>query len=301
VQIQRQISANLRGLGLTELVQYSLVSPNKGEIKIANPLFSEYSALRSNLIDGLINAFEYNQAQGNGYLKGFEIGRVFWLEDGQRREGEALGGIIGGNLYPDGIWTTNGKPQPMTWYEAKGILESLFNNLKAPITYQADSEDNRLHPGRTASLWLNKTKIGIFGQLHPQLRQEKDFPDSVYVFELKLEPLITYLSQKYLKTPTFKVYSTYPSVERDLAFFASTDLTVAEITTAMRKAGGKTLVDVTLFDEYKGQNVEEGKRSLAFNLVYKSSDDTLKDTDVDPIHNKIRESLTKQFAVELRS
>lgn len=301
VQIQRQISANLRGLGLTELVQYSLVSPNKGEIKIANPLFSEYSALRSNLIDGLINAFEYNQAQGNGYLKGFEIGRVFWLEGGQRREGEALGGIIGGNLYTDGIWTTNGKPKPMTWYEAKGILESLFNNLKAPITYQADSEDNRLHPGRTASLWLNKTKIGIFGQLHPQLCQEKDFPDSVYVFELKLEPLITYLSQKYLKTPTFKAYSTYPSVERDLAFFASTDLTVAEITTAMRKAGGKTLVDVTLFDEYKGQNVEEGKRSLAFSLLYRSSDGTLKDTDVDPIHNKIRDTLTKQFAVELRS
>jgi phenylalanyl-tRNA synthetase beta chain len=301
VQIQRQISANLRGLGLTELVQYSLVSPNKGEIKIANPLFSEYSALRSNLIDGLMNAFEYNQAQGNGYLKGFEIGRVFWLEDGERREGEALGGIIGGNLYTDGIWTNSGKPQPMTWYEAKGILESLFNNLKASITYQADSEDNRLHPGRTASLWLNKTKIGIFGQLHPQLCQEKDFPDSVYVFEVKLEPLITYLSQKYLKTPSFKAYSTYPSVERDLAFFASTDLTVAEITTAMRKAGGKTLVDVTLFDEYKGQNVEEGKRSLAFSLLYRSPDGTLKDTDVDPIHNKIRDTLTKQFEVELRS
>ncbi|NCO74759.1 MAG: phenylalanine--tRNA ligase subunit beta [Cyanobacteria bacterium] len=301
VQIQRQISANLRGLGLTELVQYSLVSPEKAQIKIANPLFSEYSALRSNLIDGLINAFEYNQAQGNGYLKGFEMGRVFWLENGEKREGDALGGIIGGNLYSDGIWTVGGKPQPITWYQAKGILESLFNNLKAPITYQADSEDNRLHPGRTASLWLNKTKIGIFGQIHPQLRQEKDLPDSVYVFELKLEPLIAYLSQKYLKTPTFKPYSSYPSVARDLAFFASSNLTVAEITNAMRKAGGKTLVDVTLFDEYKGQNVEENKRSLAFNLVYKSPDGTLKDSDVDPIHNKIRDTLTKQFAVELRS
>lgn len=301
VQIQRQIRANLRGLGLTELVQYSLVSPEKGQIKIANPLFSEYSALRSNLIDGLITAFEYNQAQGNGYLKGFEIGRVFWLENDQKCEGDALGGIIGGDLYTDGIWTKSGKPQPMTWYEAKGILESLFNNLKAPITYQADSEDNRLHPGRTASLWLNKTKIGVFGQIHPQLRQEKDFPDSVYVFELKLEPLITYLSQKYLKTPTFKPYSTYPSVARDLAFFASTNLTVSEITNAMRKAGGKILVDVTLFDEYKGQNVAEGKRSLAFSLLYRSPDGTLKDTDVDPIHNKIRDTLTKQFAVELRS
>ncbi len=301
VQIQRQIRANLRGLGLTELVQYSLVSPNQGEIKIANPLFSEYSALRSNLVDGLINAFEYNQAQGNGYLKSFELGRVFWLENGKMCEGDALGGIIGGDLYSDGIWTTSGKPKPMTWYEAKGILESLFNNLKAPITYQAYSEDKRLHPGRTASLWLNKTKIGVFGQIHPQLRQEKDLPNSVYVFELKLEPLIAYLDQKYLKTPTFKAYSTYPGVARDLAFFAPMDLTVGDLTTAMRKAGGKTLVDVKLFDEYKGQNVEEGKRSLAFSLVYRSPDGTLKDSDVDPIHNKIRESLTKQFAVTLRS
>ncbi|RMD67787.1 MAG: phenylalanine--tRNA ligase subunit beta [Cyanobacteria bacterium J149] len=301
LQIQRKIRASLQGLGLTELMQYSLVSANQAQIKIANPLFSEYSALRSNLIDGLINAFEFNQAQGNGYLKGFEIGRVFWLENGNKAEGDALGGIIGGDLYTDGIWTKGGKHQPMTWYEAKGILESLFKALKAPITYQAESEDNRLHPGRTAGLWLNKTRIGVFGQLHPQLCQERDLPNSVYVFELQLEPLITFLDQKYLQTPIFKAYSTYPSVERDLAFFASTDLTVADIVNAMRKAGGKTLVDVKLFDEYKGANVEEGKRSLAFSLVYRSPDGTLKDSDVDPIHNKIRDALTKQFAVTLRS
>lgn len=301
VQIQRQISQNLRGLGLTQLIQYSLVSPNQAQIKIANPLFSEYSALRSNLIDGLINAFEYNLAQGNGYLKGFEIGRVFWLENEKMNEGDALAGILGGDLYTNGIWTNSGKSQPITWYQAKGILESLFHNLKAPITYQAYSEDNRLHPTRTASLWLNKTKIGIFGQLHPQLCQQKDFPHSVYVFELILDPLMTYLDQKYLQNPIFKPYSTYPSVERDLAFFADINLTVAEITNAIRKSGGKTLVDVKLFDEYKGSNVKEGKRSLAFNLVYRSPDATLKDTDVDPIHNKIRESLTKQFSVELRS
>ena len=301
LQIQRTIRASLQGLGLTELMQYSLVSANQAQIKIANPLFSEYSALRSNLIDGLINAFEYNQAQGNGYLKGFEIGRVFWLEDENKAEGDALGGIIGGDLYTDGIWTRSGKPQPMTWYEAKGILESLFTALKAPITYQAESQDNRLHPGRTAGLCLNKTRIGVFGQLHPQLCQERDLPNSVYVFELQLEPLIAFLNQKYLQIPIFKAYSPYPSVARDLAFFASTDLTVADIVNAMRKAGGKTLVDVKLFDEYKGANVEEGKRSLAFSLVYRSPDGTLKDSDVDPIHNKIRDALTKQFAVTLRS
>lgn len=301
LQIQRKIINYLTGLGLTQLIQYSLVSADKAEIKIANPLFSEYSALRTNLIDGLIDSYAYNIAQGNGALKGFEIGRVFWSEEGQAKEGDALGGIIGGDLYTDGIWVKGGKPQPMSWYEAKGILESLFEALKAPITYQADSSDDRLHPGRTASLWLNKTKIGIFGQLHPQLAEEKDLTENVYVFELHLEPLIAFLDQSYLQTPKFKAYSTYPSVERDLAFFAPVDLTVADIINTMRKAGGKTLVDVKLFDEYKGENVEVGKRSLAFSLVYRAIDKTLKDTDVDPIHDKIRQSLTKQFAVELRS
>ena len=301
MQIERKIIKYLTGLGLTQFIQYSLVSPEKADIKIANPLFSEYSALRTNLIDGLIESSAYNIAQGNGAVKGFEIGRIFWSEEGEHKEGDALGGIIGGDLYTDGIWVSGGKPQPMSWYDAKGILESLFTVLKAPITYQTDSSDDRLHPGRTASLWLNRTKIGIFGQLHPQLAEEKDLTENVYVFELYLDPLIAFLDQSYLQTPKFKAYSTYPSVERDLAFFAPVDLTVADIVNAMRKAGGKTLVDVKLFDEYKGENVEVGKRSLAFSLVYRAIDKTLKDSDVDPIHDKIRKSLTKQFAVELRS
>ncbi|MBF2057740.1 MAG: phenylalanine--tRNA ligase subunit beta [Cyanobacterium sp. T60_A2020_053] len=301
VTILRKIRSSLQGLGLTELMQYSLVSPQLGEIKIANPLFSEYSALRRNLIDGLINTFEYNQAQGNGSLKAFEIGQVFWLEDGVMREGRALGGILGGNLHPDGIWVNSGKPQPMTWYEAKGILESLFNYISAPLRYEAESGDERLHPGRTASLWLHKTKIGIFGQLHPQLCQARDLANEVYVFELNLEPLLKHLSQKYLQIPTFKAYSPYPSVARDLAFFAPVEVTVGALEGAMRKAGGKTLVDVKLFDEYKGEKVEAGKRSLAFSLAYNSPDGTLTDQEVDPIHNKVREKLVKEFAVTLRS
>ena len=301
LQIKRKIIKSLTGLGLTQLIQYSLVSPEKADIKIANPLFNEYSALRTNIIDGLIDSYAFNIAQGNGALKGFEIGRIFWSDNGEMKEGDSLGGILGGNLYSDGIWVKGGKPEPISWYEAKGILESFFTTLKAPITYQADSSDDRLHPGRTASLWLNRTKLGIFGQLHPQLAEEKDLPENVYVFELHLEPLVAFLDQAYLQTPKFKAYSTYPSVERDLAFFAPVDLTVADIINAMRKAGGRTLVDVKLFDEYKGENVEAGKRSLAFSLVYRAMDKTLKDSDVDPIHDKIRKSLTKQFSVELRS
>jgi phenylalanyl-tRNA synthetase beta chain len=290
-----------RGVGLTELVHYSLVKPTKEEVTLANPLFAEYSALRTDLISGLIDAFEYNQSQGNGGLNGFEIGRVFWKTEDGIGEGDKVAGIMGGAFYPEGSWTTGGKPTALTWYEAKGILDSVFNRLGLNITYRADNSDSRLHPGRTASLWLEGKQLGIFGQLHPELVKQRDLIQEVYIFELTFELLLTSLNREKLTTPKFQPYSPYPGSQRDLAFFAPLNLTVAEIEQAMLKAGGKLLEKVELFDEYKGQNVPEGQRSLAFNLVYRASDRTLQDKDVDPVHQKIRDTLVKKFEVTLRS
>ena len=299
--VKNKLRAAFRGVGLTEVVQYSLVKPTDREVTLANPLFAEYSALRTDLLSGLIDAFEYNQSQGNGALNAFEIERTFWQEGDKLLERDAVAGIMGGNIYPQGIWATGGKSTPMTWYQAKGMLENVFSNLGLSIQYQPDSEEARLHPGRTASLWLNGKRLGIFGQLHPQLRQQRDLPEEVYLFELAFDVLLTALDQEELTTPRFEPYSTYPGAARDLAFFAPLDLSVAEIETAIHKAGGKLLQQVELFDEYKGKNVPEAQRSLAFNLVYRASDRTLTDKDVDPIHQKVRDSLVKKFDVTLRS
>ncbi len=181
-QTQRRVREVFRGVGLTELVQYSLVKPEKAEVVLSNPLFAEYSALRTNLLDGIIDAFSYNQSQGNGALNGFEIGRIFRKIDGEIAEWDNIAGIMGGDLLPQGRWTRSGKLNPMTWYEAKGILESVFQRLGVSVEYQPDSEDERLHPGRTASLWLNGERLGTYGQIHPQQRQNKDLMDEVYVF-----------------------------------------------------------------------------------------------------------------------
>ncbi|MDJ0659633.1 MAG: phenylalanine--tRNA ligase subunit beta [Crocosphaera sp.] len=300
-QTQRKVREVFRGVGLTELVQYSLVKPEKADVVISNPLFAEYSALRTNLLDGIIDAFAYNQSQGNGALNGFEIGRIFRKIDGERAEWDNIAGIMGGDLLPQGRWTRSGKPNPMTWYEAKGILDSVFERLGVSVEYQPDSQDERLHPGRTASLWLNGERLGIFGQIHPQLRQEKDLMDAVYGFELDFRCLSKVLNQDSLLTPHFETYSSYPAVERDLAFFAALEVSVAELTQTMTKAGGKLLTGVELFDDYQGKNVPDGQRSLAFSLAYRAGDRTLTDEDVEPVHDKIRQSLVKQFEVTLRS
>ncbi len=299
--VRRKLREAFRGVGLTEVVQYSLVKPENEEITLANPLFAEYSALRRDLIPGLINAFEYNLSQGNGVLNAFEIGRIFWKTEDGFAEADSLAGILGGDTYPLGSWIRGGKSAPMTWYEAKGILETVFSSLSLTIEYQANSEDERLHPGRTASLWLDGQRLGTFGQLHPQLRQERDLPDVVYVFTLDFDLLCQALSKDELITPHLHVYSTYPGAARDLAFFAPVDLSVAEISQSMNKAGGKLLEKVELFDEYKGKNVPEGQRSLAFSLVYRAGDRTLTDAEVEEKHQKVRDTLVKEFKVSLRS
>ena len=298
---KNKLRAVFRGVGLTEVVQYSLVKPTGKEVTLANPLFAEYSALRADLFSGLLDAFVYNQSQGNGALNAFEIEKVFYREDDRLIERDSVAGIMGGNITSSGLWVNGGKGTALTWYDAKGVLENVFSNLGIGVEYRPESEESRLHPGRTAALWLQGKRLGVFGQIHPQLAQQRDLANEVYLFELNFDLLLAALNRDAVTTPKFKTYSTYPGSARDLAFFAPLDVSVFAIEKAIGKAGGKLLQRVEVFDEYKGKNVPEGQRSLAFNLFYQASDRTLTDKDVDPVHQKVRDTLVKKFDVTLRS
>jgi len=300
-ELIRKLRAFLRAEGLTELIHYSLVKPGEDRnIVLSNPLFAEYSALRTDLISGLVDAFQYNLEQGNGALNGFEIGQIFWQEEDGLEETEALAGIVGGDRTL-GKWSKSGREEPITWFEAKGILESVFRQLSLEIEFQPDRRDDRLHPGRTASLWIRGNRLGIFGQLHPQLRREKGLPDSVYVFQLDLNVVLDSLEQDEILTPAFQPYSTYPASDRDIAFFAPVKVSVVELEKTITQAGKDLLESVELFDEYRGENVPEGQRSLAFRLIYRASDRTLTEAEIEPVHNKVREALVEKFGVNLRS
>jgi phenylalanyl-tRNA synthetase beta chain len=300
-ELIRKLRAAFRATGLTELMHYSLVKPGEDrQVVLSNPLFAEYSALRTDLISGLIDAFQYNIQQGNGALNGFEIGRIFWQEEDGFQEAETVGGIIGGDI-TSSKWMSGGSQKSISWFEAKGVLESVFKVMGLQVEYQPDRRDDRLHPGRTASLWVGGNSLGVFGQVHPQLRSEKDLPDDVYVFQLNLEVLLDAIDEEDILTPKFKNYSTYPPSDRDIAFFAPVNLTVADIEKTIVKAGKNLLDSVQLFDEYQGKNVPEGQRSLAFRLIYRLGDRTLTDADVEPVHQKVRDTLVEKFGVSLRS
>ncbi|MEG4110902.1 MULTISPECIES: phenylalanine--tRNA ligase subunit beta [unclassified Microcoleus] len=303
----RNVRSAFRAAGLTELMHYSLVkTEGDNQVVLANPLFVEYSALRTEMLSGLIDAFQYNLEQGNGALNGFEVGRIFWKEEGGQdahptmKEADAVAGIIGGDPTV-WKWQQGGRDRPLTWFEAKGVLESAFQELGLSVEYQSDSSNTRLHPGRTAALSLNGKHLGVFGQLHPQLQQEKDLPEQVYVFQLDLAVLLAALNRSNELTRKFAGYSSFPASDRDIAFFASVEVPVVDMQSAMKKAAGSLLDSVELFDEYRGDNVPAGQRSLAFRLVYRAGDRTLSETDVEPAQQKVRDVLVEKFGVSLRS
>ncbi|MBD2150669.1 phenylalanine--tRNA ligase subunit beta [Pseudanabaena sp. FACHB-1277] len=293
----RMIRAAFRAAGLTEVMHMSLCSPTEShQVKINNPVAIEYGALRVDLLTNLIESCAFNMNQGNGILNGFEIGRVFWLDEAGSDETDRIAGIFGGDP-TFGTWQHNS--QPLSFYEAKGLLDCVFHNLAVTVEYQPDHKDARLHPGRTASLWIDGERLGTFGQLHPQLRAEKELPDQVYAFELDFYTLLDGMMKKSI--PTFQNFSTYPASDRDIAFFAPLKFTVADIQRSITHAGGELLNSVTLFDQYIGKGVPEGCRSLAFRLVYRASDRTLTDADVNPVHQKVRDILEEKFQATLRS
>ncbi len=310
--LSRNLRAAFRAAGLTETIHYSLTGtdPSKNQVVLANPLFKEYSALRIDLTDGLIDAFKLNLDNGNGPINAFEIGNVFNKPadnpEGDPIEATKVSGIMGGDAR-QGRWVNSNKESPLTWYEAKGMLQRVFDSFGLEVDYRAldtgaDGADDRLHPGRTAALWVRgRTRLGTFGQLHPQLRQARDLPEAVYVFELNWDVLVTCLTGKGSKAVTYAAYSTYPASDRDLAFFAPVEVTVTDLTRSMSKSGGKLLDSVALFDEYRGESVPDGQRSLAFRLVYRAGDRTLTDKDIDPVHQKVRVALEKTYKVSLRS
>ncbi|MEM6447848.1 MAG: phenylalanine--tRNA ligase subunit beta [Cyanobacteria bacterium P01_D01_bin.123] len=293
----RQVRSILRGAGLTELMHISLCPQATGvPVVISNPLAEEFSALRQELLPNLIDSFAFNWDRGNGPLAGFEIGRVFWRNGEGYQEADRIGGILGGNSTRND-WQK--QSHALDWYEAKGILEGIFQLLGLTVAYRTDDSHESLHPGRTASLWVNDDALGLFGQLHPRVCRDLDLPNEVYVFELKLDVMMAAIEK--LGLATYQAFSTFPVSDRDIAFFCPITVSVGELNAAIARAAGNLLEDVQLFDDYRGEGVPEGQRSLAFRLIYRASDRTLTEAEVESAHQNVREQLQKQFAVELRS
>jgi len=183
------------------------------------------------------------------------------------------------------------------FYDIKGVVEELLIKLRiSNYEFVQEKDDPVFHPGRTANLLINGKTAGILGEIHPDIVEEFETPSRTYIGMIDE----TCLLKNAKLTVEYKPLPKYPAVERDIAIIVGEKITAAEIEKTIKKAGGKTLEEINLFDMYKGKQIQEGMKSMAYSLTFRAEDRTLTDKEVNDIIAKILNSLKIAFDAKLR-
>ncbi len=286
--------------GYQEVINYSFTPPgweldfasNATPIRVANPISSEMSVMRTNLIGGLIAALKHNLNHGEARLKLFELGRCF-LQDAPNlsAQPEILGGLVYGARFPE-QWGEGGqKGVPSDFYSVKGDIEVLLHGVE--LRFETTSHA-ALHPGRCASIAIDGAKVGVLGELHPQWQQKYDLPHATIIFELDVASL------KDFKAPWYRPISRMQIVRRDLAVLVDDMVEIQALLDAVKGAKLPFVIEFSPFDLYRGQNVVAGKKSVAFRILMQDTDRTLVDSEADKKVSEILEVLSKEFGATLR-
>jgi phenylalanyl-tRNA synthetase beta chain len=301
---RKKITSCLLNLGFNELIHYSLVNEKTfidNEIKLINPLVSEYSSLRISLLPNLIKTVHENLKQGNSVIYGFEYGHIFLPDQVMKfKEKEYVSGIFGG-LKTKLTWSDSEKE--LTWFEAKGKIEQLFNQLNVLVKWQNPSDTiitNIFHTYRNAELYLtNNVKLGVFGQIHPILANKLNLSSEIYLFEFDVEVIQNQIKMNQLTM--YKEYSSYPKIIKDISFIIKRDIPFNELQQTLYYNGTKFLSEINLLDEYTGKSIPDQHISLCFQLIFQSNEKTLQNKEIEEILNNLRFVLTNRFNAIIRN
>jgi len=304
---KRKVRRFFEGAGLHEAISYSLTTAEKeayftedtvNKVKISLPMSEERSTLRTTLIPHLLDALSYNKNRNSYNVHLFEMGSVFHTEEKlvtvQPDEKTYISGALMG-LWNEHSW--QGEKKTVDFYVVKGIVDGVLSelNVRGNLRY-VSTETLGYHPGRTASVEIDGKQVGFIGQLHPTVAKEWSLP-ATYVFELNLKEILDMgtNSLRYLAIPK------YPAMERDIALVVDEHMEAEVLENIIVEAGGSLLTKVTVFDLYQGENLEPGKKSLAFSLRYLDPEKTLTEEEVTVVHEKVLESLEEKTGAILRS
>lgn len=293
----REIRNKMVSLGLNETLSYVLINDKEvhkyvvdefEELKLLDPMTEERNVLRYSLIPSLYKIYEYNKAH---YIKDvciFEIGKGFWKKDKKYGENKKLCGLMTGEYYL-GIDVK----KSVDFYITKGVVEEILDYLGYQNRYSFVIPKHNIqefHPGQVAEINVNGDVVGVIGRIHPEISK-----DAVYVFEINLDKLL----DKKVSKMKFKDISIYPTINKDISIMIDKEITVEEISKVIKKAGGNLLTNYKVFDIYTNSTLGN-KKSIAYSLIFGSNSKTLTDDEINPIIEKIVNSLEKTFKAELR-
>ena len=292
----KDIKNRLYALSLNEVITYSLVNKNEIElfkdkpfefIKVASPLTEDKCIMRYSLLPSLLKTFDYNVSRNIKDVNIFETSKVYYLEN-DYKETNKLAILMSGN-YIENSWKGSIK---VDFYTIKGVLENLLTYLNLINRYRLSTEDlpESYHKGVSARILIDKETVGYIGKPHPNVNKK-----DVYVCELDLDKLYS-IQTKGIK---YKEITKFPSVVKDMAFIVDNNINAGEIISFISKKGGKTVVNVDVFDVFS--NIEEGKKSIAFKITFEDPNKTLTDEEVNITFNNIIKEIEKEFNAVLRN
>ncbi|MDV8156039.1 phenylalanine--tRNA ligase subunit beta [Acinetobacter bereziniae] len=297
-----QLRQTMVTLGYQEAISFSFadlklekqLNSQVNPLALANPISSDLAVMRSTLLSSLIPCVQYNINRQQSRVRFFELGLRFDYQNAQTIDDlnqiPTLAMIAVGSKHAES-W--HGKAQAMDFFDFKGEVEEVLAAGRVQVEY-VRSEREWLHPGQSAEILIDGKSVGYLGRLHPSLENALDL-STTWVAELDQSAVLqTYVSN-------FTELSRFPSVRRDIALVISDKINVSEIQQLIEKTGGELLDSTWLFDVYTGQGVEQGKRSLAFALLWQHPSRTLEDAEIKSGMDHIIQVLESTYQATLRA
>lgn len=304
-EVRRCIKHFLLAAGMMEAVNYSFCDPNcfdkirlnandplRNTLQLRNPLSPEMSVLRTTLTPSLLENAQHNRNHQIDSIALFETGSVF-VHDGEEKEPERVAGVLAGQI-GEGVYSDPYRPPD--FFDIKGLVEGMLEACGVVDWTLQKTDVPTFHPGRNAEMLMGDKWIGVFGEAHPEVLENYDLPYKAYLFEFDLEGLAD--TATFAKR--FEPISIYPKVARDLAIVVDKEILSDMPTELIYTTGGDSVDSVRLFDVYEGEQVPEGKKSLAYTITYHSATETLTDKAVNALHDKVVKRLNQELSAELR-
>lgn len=281
--------------GLTEVITYSFIGekdldminfPKDKILKILNPLGEDKSIMRTTLVPSMMNVVKTNYTRKNDFFAGFEIGHIFIKEEDNKepiQKRQLVGAIYGDN---------------MDFFALKSMLEGAFDNIGIhQRKYEADHTNTLFHTQRCAKIYAGNNEVGYIGELHPIILENYEIKRRVYIFVIDFDKLF---ESKY-EVKLAQNVSKFPAIKRDIAFVVDEKVLCSQIENLISENANDIVEKVELFDIYVGSQVEKGKKSMAYSIIYRTNDRTLTDDEVNPVQEKILKELEEKLGAYLRA